>query len=338
MVATSPVISLAILKVNWDTTQTGYLDNFVPFVAESIRVLSSDVVSIPEVQAELRNQFSLQLPQSVITAILLRVKKLGYIRAENRVYLRNSDVLATLNFHQVQQDVVRMHGALIERLTRFCSESHGVIWTRQEADAALEAYLQQGELVVTGAQDFTIITQPLQRGDRRARYLVGAFIHQMQNERAAEFDYFETVVKGNMLASAIFLPDPQHANRRFNRTEIYFDTPFLVRVLGYAGDPRKEPCLELLRLLQDTGASLKCFAHTIDEIRGVLDYVASIVERGKVAGLSGPQADTVEYFLSNGCTGSDIHFLSAKLERGLRDLGIAVLDKPSYSGQAFADE
>lgn len=83
--ANSTLVSLAILKVNFDLGKT-YLDNFVPIVAECIRISEDDIVSLPVLQENLRSNFGLKIPQKVIEAILKRVKKGGFVYLEDRVY------------------------------------------------------------------------------------------------------------------------------------------------------------------------------------------------------------------------------------------------------------
>ncbi len=57
---TPSIISLAILKVNWDKKRKDYVDNFVPIVAEAIRLSDHDVVSIPQLQQDIRAKFGLR--------------------------------------------------------------------------------------------------------------------------------------------------------------------------------------------------------------------------------------------------------------------------------------
>src|SRR5690606_32070510 len=99
---TAPLISLAMLKVHWDTRRKDYIDNFVPMVAESIRTSPNDVVSIPALQQEVRTAFGLRLPQHNLRIILNRIAKLGLIQSKDRVYVRNQEALRTLNFGVVQ--------------------------------------------------------------------------------------------------------------------------------------------------------------------------------------------------------------------------------------------
>lgn len=68
------IVSLAFIKTNWDLRRKGYLDNFVPIIAESLRFLKQDIISLEELQESMRQQFGLSVPQSAVEAILKRTK------------------------------------------------------------------------------------------------------------------------------------------------------------------------------------------------------------------------------------------------------------------------
>jgi len=306
------VISLAILKVNWDELKTDYLENFVPIVAECIRLSQEDVVSLPNLQADLQNRFGLRIPQNAINAILRRVHKRGYIRSDNKIYKRNTSKLEGLNFHGVQQQVLRMHESVIDHLIRFCAERFSTAWSLIEAENAFQAYAEENQLLIISSQDFTPLISSSSHVAQSSKYIVGAFVQHLLDTHSSDFEYVETIVKGNLLANAIFLPDPNKANRKFRKTQIYFDTSFLVFALGYAGRARRDPCTELLNMLYENGAELRCFKHTLEEVRGVLDACAYRIGQGQLREAYGP---SIEYFISIGSTASDIELYIAHLER-----------------------
>ena len=107
---TAPMISLAMLKVHWDTRRKDYIDNFVPMVAECIRTSEHDVVSIPALQQDVRTAFGLRLPQHNLRIILKRIARLGLIVSRDKVYFRDQDALDRLNF-----DVVQSSGTALVR-------------------------------------------------------------------------------------------------------------------------------------------------------------------------------------------------------------------------------
>ena len=62
MVIAPTISSLALLKVSYDRQHKDYFDNFVPMVAKCLMRSAEDVVSLPDLQSDLREQFGLSLP------------------------------------------------------------------------------------------------------------------------------------------------------------------------------------------------------------------------------------------------------------------------------------
>lgn len=328
--ASSAVVSLAILKVNWDIYQKDYLENFVPILAECIRLADEDIISIPILQSDVEKRFGLKIPQNILGTLLRRLQKKGYITLENKVYTRNYDALKSLNFSNVQQEVIRTHEILIEDLRKFAAERFTVEWSPSNAEDALLSYLQENEIFSLEAIQCSVPKV----SSKSFKYIVAVFIKHLKETHSSGFYYLETIVKGNMLANAIFLPDPTKALKKFKNTEVFFDSPFLMHALGYNGEPRKEPCIELLNLLVETGASLRCFSHTVIEIRGILRACADRIAQGKVRDSNGSFWESVEYFLYSGKTSTDVELLATKLETSLSGLKIRIVDKPDFSNYA----
>jgi hypothetical protein len=141
-IAITPTISsLALLKVSYDRQRKDYFDNFVPMVAECLRRSAEDVVSLPDLQSDLREQFELSLPQNAIRTVLKRTSRRGYVRVESGVYYRNEAELEGLEFCGEQRRVMQEHDSLIGEFVEFCFWHLGVKLGREDADAALQLYL-----------------------------------------------------------------------------------------------------------------------------------------------------------------------------------------------------
>jgi hypothetical protein len=333
-VSSKAIASLAILKVNYDQHRD-YLDTFVPIVAECIRHSPDEVISTGNLQAEVRDRFGLHLPQHVIDKILKKAKRRGHIRQQKRVYHPVHQKLATLPFHEIQQQTLRKHEELIQNLKAFAKQHCNTTWSTEEAEKALLAYLETNQLfILSGVSHGSVVhvdTPPA-----IANYVVGRFIEHLQHTHSAAFEYLETIVKGNMLANAVFLPDPYKAQQRFQRTEIYLDTSFLIYALGYSGSGRQAPCTELLDLLYNVGAELRCFVHTAEEIKAILYACADLMQARQDIG--GPMVETLDYFVSTEATPSDIRHLATKVDRSLDTKRIKVVEKPEYEHRYLIDE
>ena len=331
--ASPVVLSLALLKVNWDTQRKDYLENFVPLVAECIKDLSDDIVSLLALQNKMKELFGIRLPQGSLDRLLARAKQRGYVYLKNHAYFRSVENLARLDFQKIRGQVLRMHETLVESLRRFCDKRYQIIWNSTQAETALQSFLNENQFALTKEKTVSLLS-PRKSPDSE-KYIVAAFIQNVLDTNDEERDYLETIAKGHMLANAIFLPEPARVSKRFQRTSVYFDTSFLMFVLGYGGEIRREPRFELVELLRETGADLRCFSHTLDEVYGVLYAIAHKIAQGERHDLYGPSA---EFFSMAGHSSSDILSLGANLAENLGKMGIKISEKPEYAHDHMMDE
>lgn len=342
--ANPTITSLAILTVNWEDRKKGYLDNFVPFLAESIRHKGSEVISANEVQTSVQTEFGLRLPINIITRLLPYLERQGYIRLQPatnlprgdkhqglKTYTPNWDKLQELKFQQIQQDVLRQHEELIESFISFCEKKFNMSLDAEAAEDGLLSFLTDSGLhMISMAAHAAVIPFTQDHPQKSVRYLVGAFIQHLQYTSSSALHYLETVVKGYMLANAVFLPDVtnnQQKLQKFRSTQVYFDTSFLLYALGHCGEARREPCKELLDLLRESGAQLRCFRHTLQEADNVLFAIEQRFLNGQLKDFYGP---SVGHFLTQQYRASDIAVIRQTLEKDLSELEIWVVDKPKY--------
>jgi len=199
------IVSLALLKANWDLKRKSYLDNFTVLVAEAIRRTAEEAVSLSQVQDNLRADFGLELPQNSIHTILPRVSKAGYITLNDGIYRPNWDALSTLNFSDVQQEAIRLERVLVRRLVKFC-EKFNITWSSEQAESALIGYLQKNQETIAFARHRgTVIPDreaPLPQSDS---YLVARFLTSLSGD-----DPEAVMVQRQMENRPLTLSDNQH--------------------------------------------------------------------------------------------------------------------------------
>ncbi len=326
----SSLLGLAMLKVSWDGMNRDYIDFLVPMAAECIKQKQHTVVSLTELQRDFELMFGLRLPQHVLKSILRRMRSKGLVKVDNRVYVPVPGKLDKLDFSKVSSSVVDMHNALVNSLQRYVHETFRAEWSVDNAETALQSYLREHDQTRKSA-----VIRPTSRQPEGARYMVAMFVqHAVENDPYLA-KCLDTFAKGSMLADAMFLVEPGNQQMRFRNTDIYLDTSILMNALGYNGEPRQIPSTELLGLARTAGIRLKCFSHTMDEIRGILRAHASSLTRSDLRDAYGP---AFEFFLSQGFSASDIELLAINLEAELTQLHVDVVDKPEYISQYVIDE
>ena len=319
------VIALALLKTNWDLHHASYIDNFNLLTAECLRQSQDDVISGPALQAALRSRFGLNLPAHSVEVLLRRAKKQGFVERQHGVYRPRRDKLATLEVAAQREHIVRAQEEFSRGLQEYAKQSFDLLWTTEDTEQALHTYLSGNQLELLKSAEHQVLLSLPKRSSKSQRFVFAKYVNSLIETNAPQFESFQLVVEGNLLANALFLPDPGSVNRNFHKTRIYFDTRFLIHALGYTGESLQAPARELLSLLYETGADLRCFDHTIDEVKSILTGVAAnLGSHGYMTGYG----MTFDYFMSKGFSESDVHLLAARLEQDLETLRVSSREPP----------
>jgi len=329
------VVSLAILKVNWDRGQD-YVANYVPFVGECLRKAPQDEISLADLQAALKTEFGLGIPQNTLRTVLRRAVKAGYVTQTAGIYRRNMANLAKLDLGNVRAQILRECEALLDKLIAFCESRHKVVWPRQEAEAAILSYLQEHSTPILASVVDGLPIPPATGASKRADFLVNAFIADLFEHDPEGFEFLEALVKGSLLANAMFFADIGGVPRRFDRVDILFDTAFLLRALGFVGERMQAPCRELIELVYEQNGTPKCFEHTFHEMLRVLGAAAQAVLNPQ--SLRAAHGDVIEYFITTRSSASDIELMIARLEKSLRAIRVQVRPLPAHTLPLGVDE
>ena len=112
---TTSLTSLAILKVNWDRLNRDYIENFVPFVVECVRLAAEPIISLSKVRAEMSAQFGLDLPLNTLRHIFNRATKRGYFKRQNRVFYRVDEKCNSINFQNTRKEFYKTYTRVVDR-------------------------------------------------------------------------------------------------------------------------------------------------------------------------------------------------------------------------------
>ena len=326
---TSILTSLAILKVNWDYQSKDYVDNFIPFVVEVAHNSSDEFVSLPDIQSSIKNEFGLNLPQTTLNMIIRRAANKGFFRLHDGVFIKERDAFNSNRFNDLKDKITSIHERVLDNLREYAKSVHNKVWNIDEAEEALIKFLGDSSLSLLHGLTENSSGENVHNGQQ---FIVGSFVDHVREKNSHLLDDLATLARGNLLANAMYLPEPRHVQKKFNRTTIYFDTSFLMFATGFAGPHRAAPCLELIDLLAESSADLKCFTDTRTEMQGILDVCADRLKNNQQKDPYGP---TIEYFIESGKSASDLELMITRLPEKLQSLGIRVVNRPSFEKFEF---
>jgi hypothetical protein len=257
------------------------------------------------------------------------------LRQEAGVLYPNFDKLADFDLSATRAETRRRHAALVKLGVQFARQEFDVTVSEEEFDRGLSAFIRDNAapLLATVVEGHPLAA--LDKADsKETRFLVGSFVASLQDADPAGFEYLADVVKGALLASALYYTNITEFSTRLDRLHVYADTTLLLRAVGACGPDLQLFAAEVIALALKLGARVYCFRHTFDEVMGVLDACERAVRRGG----SDAYGEATEYMLSAGWGQSDVIELKNGFERKLESIGVRVRDKPGHEMGLTLDE
>jgi len=329
------VTSLAILKVNWDIRRKDYIDNFVPFALDIIGTYEAGTqVVIPEVQTAMQNQCGIRVPQAALNLILSRIAKEGLLRKEYGLYIRQPGSYESKQLKNIESSKLLV-SSIISELISYCKDTFQITWTTSEAEEALLNFLEVHDTDILISSSEGSIFPAIGKSPKNSRFLVSSYVHESMQKGGPSAEALETVVKGHMLACAIVFPNPNSIMRKFERTNFYLDTKFLLRLIGLQDIGMQPACQELVDMIYQKQGNLRVFSHTVNEIHEILEAIAN---RSALTDTDEGYGEVWDYLISHGYTPSTALLINAKLSKTLSDKNIQSDSVPGGYDKFGVDE
>lgn len=323
--------SLAYINVTWETNHASYVDNFVPFVLEILR-LSSDPKEALEIRESVSTLFGLDFPTNVIKSLIDRgVRRRKIVKVQHSQKFRlDAGVAVTLpDISRNQADSRRMQNSLVNSLVSFASERFELKWAVESADQALLQYIEQHvlPLLVSSVKGAPYSSAEAAASD--SGYVISSFIAHVFENDPQTFGYLDQMIKGSMLAAALYVETRGQVARRFRDTKLYLDAPICLRALGHEGPEAREAVVAMLGLARGQGAELSCFEHTLKEMRGILRGARTSL--GRTLGAESYLRGVSRHYRESGGTPSDLDLAIESLERDIQALRIQIVPTPEHT-------
>ena len=123
MINDKVIISLAVLKVNWDCKKQDYIESFVPFVVTLINKNKYTTIDTATICEDFQSEFGLIIPDYPMMTILRRVKSRGFIKILAGGTL--SPVWKKIKekeFSELSKKQIRIHEKVISEFIKFSKQ------------------------------------------------------------------------------------------------------------------------------------------------------------------------------------------------------------------------
>lgn len=324
------LVNMAVVKVNWDKSQGDILDNYIPLIAYALTKMEDDIISVEKFKEIFRAVAEFEIPTGAIITLLKRAaKKYGYLeRREHGTYGINRKKLEHNDFVKNREAEQRKYHQLKNSFIRFCSEQYDLVPNKEEVDDYFfEVLFDIAPHLFASVSD---IDQTKIEPKETSKYLIGRFISYANAADQASFEAIVSFVRGAMLTETFYYSHPSDIKSKMRKVQVFFDTQFLLRALGYADVALVTPCTELLEMLRGMSVKLRCFRQTYNEIHKILFAAASkLHQNGRLR--SNRPGDVFDYLMRAKYSASDVEVELAKLEENLKAIGVLVEEKPDHN-------
>lgn len=315
------LITNALLAVTWEHSKKDYLDIIAPFVIYSAYHEVKDetgYIDVPELTTYVNKEFKLHLVDTVTICILNRNKNFFEKKGKPVSYFIIAGKYNIQEFEDKRINSRRNYEYFINQMQKFLLEKTG----RKFEDKKLEEKLTK--FISTNYFDLLNFNNKIisYRDNELALFI--SYI--LDNDEILK-NILIDIVKGQMIYEALYAQqiDKADIKQKFNNLYVYLDTTFIFYMLGYGGKRYKEYILQIIDLLTGLGANLRCFKHTVDEVRGILEKCESAMRHGNEKSLV-----NLDWFLENGMQASDVMILISSLDVNISKY-LKIVDTPDYS-------
>ena len=123
-------------------------------------------------------------------------------------------------------------------------------------------------------------------------YYIAQYIFENKEKKSSEYSYIIELVKGYFLETALYLQptNSELLSATYKNVEFYYDTPFLIRLLGYKTDNDAKDAQSLHNALYLQRGVFHYFPQTATEINNILTAYSYNIGKSKAQTLEGLDA------------------------------------------------
>ena len=337
------IISLAMLYALWQSKRQDLLDLIRPFILYAVGTTTrvGEEICVTEVCTYMEENFGYKSFQSaVVNRILTRevsTKGEPKIKRHNKKYILVGSYSDLIERFTEKRTQCKSHSdAVTFALTQYLNHQQACKrnnYTQSESEVLLLSFFErQGSSIMLSIDNLRQLTARRNEID----YFVAKFILQEFDQKSVRMDYLVELVKGYFVTTALYLQaeNTDVTKASFSDVTFYLDTRILLGYLGYKSKEENDSVQEMVKSLQQSGATLACFPYNIDEVNSILDaYKLSIVQESRR-----PSTYTLEYFDHNGHSYIHVEAAQRLFEKRLKDGNIITVSPEQALSRHCVDD
>lgn len=268
------MISAAMLEAVWQSRKKDMIDLITPFVMYATATLTSpgEKIDTQKVQKYVQENYAYtDMPEVIVKKVLARNPYSSIKRINHKFYLAFPIDSEIAQMDARRKSCERYLHILGEKLSIYLNAhcKRAGKFTENRAINSLHSFFSRYGLQV-GTDNLASLN--ISPKDYESDYYIARFIFECKDANNEEYEYLTDLIKGYFLRLAIYI-QPENSDIKsanYSNTTFFYDTPFLLDLLGYSGSERENNATLLHNMLKRQNGKFCYFPHTKQEIIDIL--------------------------------------------------------------------
>ena len=317
------IINVAIL--NSKILGEDFIEAYIPFVSTLISKKQYDEFDIQQVCEDFYSEYAFKIPAMPMTEILNRMVKMRTLTKNRKgKIIPNYDKIVETDFNEVSRDNLMKFENIKNKYIEYASNYYGFHLEESKAEENICNFIKENYIeTIINEEYIKNISVSLNNNEIKDDiYILYKFIIYLYENEYDLFKIIKNFCLGYTVAGALSLDNISSNKRNFKDKKIFFDTKFILRLLGMEGEFYKKSYKSIIDILKDNNCKLYIFRHTFDEIREILENAKNKMKQNKEYEENIPQVQ--RYFIEEKYSEGEINLFIATLEKKLKELDIYI--------------
>ena len=314
------IINVAIL--NSKILGENILEAYIPFVSTLIATKQYKEIKIEQICNDFYYKYSFKIPAMPMKEILSRMQKKDMIYRDKRgKIIPDLDKIYETDFESEYKETLKKYENISNKYIEFSKEKFQIDVSKEKAEECFSEFIKENFLdTVLNDENIKEVIENIDKEHiSKEMYAFYKYVIYMYKTDYELFKVIQKFCMGYIVANALSLDNISSSNIIFKNKKIFFDTNFILRLLGLEGEFYQNSYIGIVDVLKENNCKLYVFPHTYDEIKNILETAKTNLNNTNEL-----SPEVQKYFLNNNKTEGDIVLLIATLDKKLNNLGIFI--------------
>lgn len=314
------IINVAIL--NSKILGDNIIEAYIPFVSTLIATNKYKEIKIEQICEDFYYKYSFKIPAMPMKEILSRMQKKDMIYRDKRgKIIPDLDKIYETDFESEYKETLKKYENISNKYIEFSKEKFQIDVNKEKAEECFSEFIKENFLdTVLNDENIKEVIENIDREQiSKEMYAFYKYVIYMYKTDYELFKVIQKFCMGYIVANALSLDNMSSSNVIFKNKKIFFDTNFILRLLGLEGEFYQNSYIGIVDVLKENNCKLYIFSHTYDEIKNILETA-----KVNLKNTNELSPEVQKYFWNNNKTEGDIVLLIATLDKKLNKLGIFI--------------